>query len=116
MRRLRLRFLSILLAISLIAGNAHAWHGHHASLRASEQCQGEQHHDGTTHDHDRHQASDTDCCCDCLGCTPATMPIPDVLAGPTEPVVPVQYALNVSPLSERTLLPDLDPPRPSALS
>jgi hypothetical protein len=116
MRRLRLKFLGILLVISLIAGNAHAWHGHHAILPASEHCQGEQHHDGAAHHHHGGQAIDWDCCCDCLGCTSATMPMPDLLAGPSEPIALVQYALKVRPLSERTLLPDPDPPRPGTLS
>ena len=116
MRRLRLKFLSILLAISLIAGNAHARHGHSATLPVPDHCQGDQHRDGTAHDRHNQQVNDSDCCCDCLGCSSATMPMHDLLAEPSEPIALVRYALNVSPLSERTLLPDPDPPKPTTAS
>jgi hypothetical protein len=117
MRRLRFKFLGILLVISMIAGNAHAWHGHHATASALlDHCQGEQHHGGAAHHHHDRQVIDSDCCCDCLGCTPATVPIPDLFSGPSEPIALVRYALNVPPLSQRTPLPDPDPPKRSSLS
>lgn len=73
----------------------------------------EHHHDS---DHHHHAAGHQECCCTSGACL-------SVLVMPAEPDAPypVAYSLHLapelaSPLASRSPSPELDPPRPSALS
>jgi len=94
-------------------GHAHAV-ADHARVEATPCAAHEHHHDGD-HSKSRAAAGHQDCCCACA-C------LADLIA-PAEPAAPrlVAYDLHLapepaSPLASRFLAPELDPPRPGALS
>ena len=95
----------VVAALFVASGNAHAF-AHHAVPKA-EPCAAHHHHHDTGHQ---------DCCCSCFNC-------PAGLIAPFEASAPgrVAYALHLAPslaatLTDRPQPPELDPPRPSALS
>ena len=55
------------------------------------------------------------CCCDCLGCTSAAYPAPELSSVPAELPARVHYEALTLLLSGRALLPEPDPPRPGPL-
>ena len=102
----------MIVALLLVSsgGHAHAV-ADHARTEATPCAAHDHHHDG---DHSK-SAGHQDCCCSCACLTGLITP-----AEPTAPR-PVAYDLHltperVSPLASRFLSPELDPPRPSALS
>jgi len=99
----------LIAAVLLMSGGsgAHSIADHHAKAAP---CVTHRHH----HDGDRHPAHE--CCCSCPAC-------PADLVLPAEPDAPhsVAYDLRLapepaSPLASRFSSPELDPPRPGALS
>ena len=100
----------LIVAVLLVSSGsgAHTLADHAASKAAP--CVTHQHH----HDADHHLSHD--CCCTCSSC-------PADLVTPAEPSAPrsVAYDLRLapepaSPLASRFPSPELDPPRPGALS
>jgi len=107
MRFSRLKWMLIVAALFVAGGNGHAF-ADHAAPKIAEPCATHHHHDAG-HQHD-------DCCCSCFNC-------PAGLIAPFEANAPGQiaYDLHLTPslataLANRTQPPELDPPRPSALS
>ncbi|MDB5406654.1 MAG: hypothetical protein JWL84_1566 [Rhodospirillales bacterium] len=108
-----LRCLIVLLTLTLISGNAHAWL--HMGAEAAEQnCQDEQNEAGgeAPYDHHRHDA-DLGCCCDCLGCISVVNSVPAFSSTPAVVAVSIRYDDQIESLSGRVLLPEPDPPRTS---
>jgi hypothetical protein len=109
--------LVVLLSLALVCGNAHAaLHlvGAHPEPSSSEE---HVHHAGKTSPHHQHQRGNPlACCCDCLGCTSAAYLPPQLGITPAEFPARVHYDAFTASLSGRTLLPELDPPRPGTLS
>jgi hypothetical protein len=110
MRLSWLRCLVVLLALALASGNAHALHG--LSAVAAKPCEDDK--AGQSHHHE-HGGVDAACCCDCLSCTPASIPAPAAYTGPSQPFARIGYLAIEEPLSDRVLPPEPDPPRPGAL-
>jgi len=101
----------LIVAVLLMSGSggAHTVADHHAASKALP-CAVHQHH----HDGDHHLSHE--CCCSCSAC-------PADLVLPAEPDAPhsVAYDLRLtpepaSPLASRFPSPELDPPRPAAVS
>ena len=99
-----LKWMLVVASLFVASGNAHAF-SDHAGPKAAEPCAAHHH----THHHD-------DCCCSCVSC-PASLVAPFEASAPSR----IAYDLHLTPslapvLANRTLPPELDPPRPSALS
>jgi len=111
-----LRCLVVLLSLALASGNAHA--ALHPDAAHAEPCPEEHaHHSGKTTPHHEHQHDNgLVCCCDCLGCSSAVYLPPELSVTPAEPPVQAHYDESSAALCGRTLRPEPDPPRPSALS
>lgn len=112
MRALLLRSLVVLLVLALAAGNAHAvlhlggGHAEQGDHGAQDQAGGKA---------APHQDGDRGCCCDCLGCISVFDLTPDPTIMPARLAGAVRYEARSAFLSGRSLLPEPDPPRPSAL-
>jgi len=116
MRLLLARSLILLLSLALANGNAHA--ALHLTAAPFEPCPEEHaHHTGNISPHHRHQHDNgVACCCDCLGCTSAAYPSPQLSVTPAELAAQIHYDALAAFLSGRTVRPEPDPPRPFALS
>ena len=109
-----LRCLVLLLSLTLANGNAHA--ALHLDSAHPEPCPEEHaHHHGKT-EHQHRQDKGAACCCDCLGCSAAVYLLPPLSVTPADLPACVRYGALTASLSGRTLLPEPDPPRRSALS
>ena len=102
-----IKCMLIVAALFVASRNAHAF-ADHAASRTAEPCAAHHHHDAG-HQHD-------ECCCSCFNC-PAGLIAPFEASAPGQ----IAYDLHLMPslaavLAERSLPPELDPPRPSALS
>jgi hypothetical protein len=109
MRSLTARCLVVLLTLTLISGNAHAWL-HMGSGAAERNCLDEQNEAGGEipgHHHD----ADLGCCCDCLGCISVVNLTPAPVGTPAIVTVAIRYDDRIESLSGRVLLPEPDPPR-----
>lgn len=104
-------FTWVLVVAALLISSGSGAHtlADHAAAKASP-CATHQHHP----DADRHLSHE--CCCTCSAC-------PADLVTPAEPETPhsIAYGLHLapapaSPLASRSPSPELDPPRPVALS
>jgi len=116
MRLLLARSLILLLSLALANGNAHA--ALRLTAAPSEPCPEEHvHHTGKTSPHHQHQhGKGLACCCDCLGCTSAAYPPPQLCITQAELEVQIAYDGLTASLSGRALSPEPDPPRPGTLS
>jgi len=116
MRSFWLRSLVILLTLTLVSGNAHA--KLYLSSIQHEPCpEALDHHSGTHSDRQHPKAADPACCCDCLGCVVALNLTPDLTSFLAAfPAGTVRYRDENSILAGRTLVPEPDPPRHSALT
>jgi len=113
-RSFLLRCLVVLLALALASGNAHA--ALHLDIAHPEPCPEEHaHHHGKTEHQHRHDKG-LACCCDCLGCSAAVYLSPPLSVTPADLPARVHYDALTASLSGRTLLPEPDPPRRSALN
>jgi hypothetical protein len=104
----------IALLIVSSGGHAHAV-ADHAVTEATPCAAHDHHHHDSDHSQSRGAAAHQDCCCSCAYLTDLITP-----AEPTAPR-PLAYDLRLAPepaarLASRFLSPELDPPRPSALS
>lgn len=99
----------LILAVLLVSsgGTAHSF-ADHAGAQAAP-CAAHRHH---------HEAASShkECCCSCFAC-------PSGLVAPIEPAAPhlIAYDLHLvparaMPLASRALSPELDPPRPDAVT
>jgi hypothetical protein len=115
MRSPWLKWLLVFAVLLLSSGgNAHAL-ADHAAPRAKP-CAAHDHHAAGADHHKPHAAGHQDCCCSCFSS-------PSGLVTPVESVapIPVAYDLHLtparaSPLAERFISPELDPPRPGTPS
>src|SRR5579859_1567690 len=103
----------IVAALCVAGGNAHAF-ADHAAPRV-EPCEAHSHHEPGDR-HSQGAAGHQQCCCSCFSC-PVSLITP--FEGST--ARPVAYASRLTPskaapLANRFSPPELDPPRPSALS
>src|SRR5438128_1279019 len=116
MRSLWVRCLVVLLTVALASGNAHA--ALHIGGAHPEPCpERRAHHTGkTSPDHQHRHDNGLACCCDCLGCTSAVYLPPELSVTPAGLAAQVHYDALTASLSGRALLPELDPPRPGALT
>jgi len=114
-RSLHLRCLIVLLSLALASGNAHA--ALHLDAAHDQPCPEEHaHHSGKTSPHQHRHDKGLACCCDCLGCSSAVYIPPDPSITAAELTAQIHYDAFTASLSGRTLRPDPDPPRRSALS
>ena len=107
-----LKWMLIVAALFVASGNAHAFSDHAAS-RTAEPCATHHHHNAG---HQHGLIGHDECCCSCFNC-PAGLIAPLEASAPSQ----VAYDLHLTPslaavLANRTQPPELDPPRPSALS
>jgi len=108
-----LRCRVLLLTLALASGNAHA--ALHPDMAHPEPCPEEHaHHHGKTEHQHRHDKG-LACCCDCLGCSAAVYLSPALNMMPADLPARVHYDALTAALAGRTLLPEPDPPRRSAL-
>jgi len=103
----------IVAALFVAGGNAHAFADHAAPQ--AQPC-AEHHHLDSDHHQSHGAAGHQECCCSCFNC-PASLITPFEDSPPR----PAAYASRLTPdraapLANRFLPPELDPPRPSALS
>jgi hypothetical protein len=116
MRSVLVRRLVVLLAVALITGNAHAW----LSMTMDQPATPRHHHqfgEPSSHHGQQHQDKGLRCCCDNLGCVPAYTTIPDLSSMvQTDFGTTIRYGTQTVFLRGRALLPEPDPPRPSALT
>jgi hypothetical protein len=113
MRSSWVKWLAVVAVIFMASGNAHASseHAHFHSVPCAH------HHEADeSHAAHNHAADAKECCCRCLGC-------PSALVEPFADLTPrsVTYEQRWLParsevLVDRPLSPELDPPRPGALS
>jgi hypothetical protein len=110
-----LRCLVVLLSLALVGGNAHA--ELHRGAAPQQPCpEALDHQAGPDSPHHQHRkAADLACCCACLGCVSAVNLTPDSFL-PAFLTGVVRYGDENSVLAGRALLPEPDPPRPSALT
>jgi hypothetical protein len=113
-RSLFLRCLVVLLSLALANGNAHA--ALHLGAAHSEPCPEEHAHHTGPADHQHQHDKGVACCCDCLGCSSAAYLAPELSNTPAELPARLHYDAPTASLAGRTLLPELDPPRPGTLS
>lgn len=106
----------LVFAVLLVSsgGNAHALADHAAPQ--AKPCAAHEHHSDDSGPHKAHAAGHQECCCSCFSC-PSGLVTPVETAAPN----PIAYSLHLapelaSPLAERFLSPELDPPRPGTLS
>ncbi|GEM_PF-3793344 len=104
-----LKWMLVVAALFVASGNAHAF-ADHAGPHA-DPCAAHHHHDAGGHRH-----SHDDCCCSCFNC-PAGLIAPFEASPPGQ----IAYDLDLAPSlaaapATRTQPPELDPPRPGALS
>jgi hypothetical protein len=108
-----LKWMLIVAALFVASGNAHAFAGN-AAAKTAEPCAA--HHHDAGHHHSHGLIGHDDCCCSCANC-PAGLIAPFEAGAPSQ----VAYDLDLAPslaavLADRTQPPELDPPRPGALS
>jgi hypothetical protein len=117
MRSLWLRYLIVLLSLALVGGNAHA-ELHFGAASRQPRPEALDHHAGSDSSHHQHRkAADPACCCDCLGCVSGVNLTPDLTSFlPAFLAGTVRYGDANPVLAGRALLPERDPPRPSALT
>jgi hypothetical protein len=73
------------------------------------------HHAGETSPRHHHHDAGLACCCDCLGCVSAVSLTPDLASvGAAVFGTTIRYTDTARFLPGRVLLPEPDPPRPSA--
>jgi hypothetical protein len=113
MRLSWLKWIAIVAALFVASGNAHAFADH--AMPKTEQCLVHQHHDGQ-HRHFHGTVSLEECCCSCASCPAGLMTPLDGLVPHPAPYAADLAPAPASPLANRFLLPELDPPRPIALS
>jgi hypothetical protein len=115
LRSLLFRCLVALLALVLVGGNVHAGMHLIASGPSSPYTQ-QLASAASSHDQDPEQDKGVGCCRDCIGCVSANTLMPDLNG-----VVPaifgatIRYTRHQPFLPGRALLPEPEPPRPSAL-
>ena len=116
MRSPVVRCIVVLLSLALANGNAHF--ALHLAGAHSEPCpEGHAHHDGHTSPHDPHNSDKgSQCCCDCLGCSPVAQLPAGLNATPLEFTSNRYFDATTASLSSRTVPPEPDPPRPGAVS
>ena len=125
MRSLLMKCLVLVLSLALVSGNAHAALSLDGAAAPSVPCaEGHEHHHAlaidvsdaaNNHDKRHHHAGDA-CCCECLGCTAAMVLTPPVALISLRFVRGIHIERAASSLAGRVLGPELDPPRPSALT
>jgi len=106
----------MIIALLLVSSGGHAQAvADHARAEATPCAAHDHHHHDSDHSQSHGAAGHQDCCCSCACLTDLIMP--------PEPAAPLQVAYDLhlapepaSPLASRFLSPELDPPRPSALS
>jgi hypothetical protein len=116
-RSVLIRCLTALLVLSLASGSAQA--GLLMLTQPYDEHAHSHHHVGDTsaprsHDH-HHGAGDACSCCGGYCCTTATLAAPDIFLRPMKLAVMRSFVEPSRSLSGRELVPDPDPPRPTAL-
>ena len=107
------KWMLIVAALFAASGNRHSFADH--AVSQAQPCATHAHHD-TDHRDSQNAAEHRECCCSCFDC-PATLVTPFEESAAR----PVAYSLHwvpgrASPLANRSPAPELDPPRPGALS